>query len=255
MNLVVNARDAMPQGGRLIIQIANLELNQNYAHQTPEIKAGSYVLLTVSDTGCGMDETTQARIFEPFFTTKEVGQGTGLGLATVHGIINQSGGYIQVFSEPGKGTTFKIYLPRIEQEEPAYPAQKPAEAQRGSETVLLVEDEVMVRNLIRRVLLEGGYRVLEANHGVEALQICERYSQPIHLLITDMVMPGGINGRQLVERLLAVRPELKVLYISGYPDQTLARHDFSELQTGFLSKPFRPETLMHKLQEALTAAQ
>jgi CheY-like chemotaxis protein len=209
-------------------------------------------MLAISDTGQGMDEATKPRIFEPFFTTKAVGKGTGLGLATVHGIINQSGGHIQVYSEPGQGTTFKIYLPRIEEPEKiAQSNQKAAGWRGGSETILLVEDDLMVRHFACRALLEAGYTVLETSHAAEALQLCERYTGPIHLLVTDLVMPGGINVRQLVERLKLLWPQMQTLYISGYPDNALIHRGLLGPEMAFLSKPFTSDVLTHKVREVL----
>jgi CheY-like chemotaxis protein len=245
----------MPQGGQLTIETANVELDQSYARQHLNVKEGSYVMLAVSDNGHGMDDATKARIFEPFFTTKAVGQGTGLGLATVHGIINQSGGHIQVYSKPDQGTTFKVYLPRIKElEKTLHPDQKLVEWQRGSETILLVEDDLMVRHFARRVLVEAGYTVLETGHAVEALQFCEGYTGPIHLLVTDLVMPGGISGRQLVERLKSLWPEMQALYISGYPDNALVHRGLLDPGMAFLSKPFTPGALIHKVWEMLDIA-
>jgi PAS domain S-box-containing protein len=256
MNLVVNARDAMPQGGKLIIETANVELDQSYARQHLSVRAGPYVMLAVSDTGHGMDEATKARIFEPFFTTKEAERGTGLGLATVYGIINQSDGHIQVYSQPGQGATFKIYLPRIEKpEETVLSDQNLVESRQGSETILLVEDDVMVRNFACRVLREAGYTVLETSHGAEALQLCEWYTKPIHLLVTDVVMFSGISGPQLAKWLVTLQPEMRVLYISGYPDNALTQRGLLESETPFLSKPFTPGTFIHKVREVLDAAQ
>ena len=255
MNLAVNARDAMPLGGRLTIETANVVLDENYARQHMEVQPGPYVMLAVSDTGMGMDEETQSHIFEPFFTTKGVGQGTGLGLATVYGIVRQSGGHIRVYSEPGHGTTFKIYLPRIEEIiESGRRAPIPSEFPPGRETILLVEDEDLVRDLARRVLLQRGYTVLEARHGREALQICEQHRGQIHLLVTDVVMPL-INGRELAERLTTLHPEMKVLYISGYTGNIIIHQGLLEPGMAFLQKPFTPAALAHKVRQALDTSQ
>jgi PAS domain S-box-containing protein len=251
MNLAVNARDAMPEGGNLTIETGNVELDEAYAKVHPEARAGNYVMLAVSDTGCGMDEAIKARIFEPFFTTKEAGKGTGLGLATVYGIVNQSGGSIYVYSELGRGTTFKIYLPLVEAKKPsAGPQTSPSKIPSGKETLLLVEDEGAVRAMTRHILETCGYRILEASHGAEAIQTCEQSQDPIHLLVTDVVMPG-IGGRQLAETLRSKHPELKVLYLSGYTDDAVVRHGVLEAGTNFLQKPFTPSSLAQKVREVL----
>ncbi len=236
MNLAVNARDAMPQGGKLTIDLANVELDEDFAHRHLRVAPGSYVRLAISDTGVGMDKETLNRIFEPFFTTKEQGKGTGLGLATVYGIINQSGGSVLVYSEPGWGTTFKIYLPQIKEVSQASPVSLPRErsSQRG-ETVLLVEDEPGVRNLVRDTLKEDGYIVLDASNSAEAILLSEQHPDPIHLLLTDVVMPG-VSGRQLAERLLLQRPKLKILYMSGYTDDAILHHGVLEPGVAFLHK-------------------
>ncbi len=240
MNLAVNARDAMPAGGTLTVETANVERD-----------GGRYVLLRVADTGCGMDAATKARVFEPFFTTKGPGKGTGLGLSVVHGVVQQAGGRIEVDSEPGRGTTFRVYLPL---EENAVPRQKPAavpvSSPGGTETLLLVEDEEAVRGLTRMTLEAGGYRVLEASHGAEALRLAERHAEPIHLLVTDVVMPG-MSGRELADRLTASRPGLRVLYLSGYTDDAVVRNGVLEAGVAFLQKPFGVDALARKVREVL----
>jgi two-component system cell cycle sensor histidine kinase/response regulator CckA len=250
LNLAVNARDAMPGGGRITIQTADVELDVAYARSHLDVRPGSYVLLAVKDTGCGMTEEIQARIFEPFFTTKEAGKGTGLGLSTVYGIVKQSGGHIEVDSTPGRGTTFRVYLPcghgTVATGKPGRPVTK---AGRSAGTVLIVEDEDMVRGMIRTVMQWNGYTILEARHGAEALALCEQFQRPIDLLITDIVMPR-MNGRELSERLLKLRPTLKVLYISGYAGETLSKLDQKDVGN-FLQKPFTPNVLAQKVRETL----
>ncbi len=253
LNLAVNSRDAMPEGGTLTIETANLELDGAYVRRHAAVRPGPYVMLAVSDTGVGMDAEIQARIFEPFFTTKEHGKGTGLGLATVYGIVKQSGGHIWVYSEPGRGTTFKIYLPRAEDdgERPA-PAASTAGPAGGSETVLLVEDEEGVRTLASRVLAAAGYTVLEARDAGEALAINRRHDGPVALLLTDLVMPGA-SGTDLAARLAAERPDLKVLYMSGYTGDATVRHQILQPHTAFLEKPFTPAALARKVRDVLDA--
>jgi CheY-like chemotaxis protein len=251
MNLVVNARDAMPDGGRLVLETSNVELDSDYAVDHVSVKPGRYVMLAVSDNGVGMDQQTVAHIFEPFFTTKESGRGTGLGLSTVYGIVKQSGGYIWVYSEPAKGSTFKVYLPRVEEtaeETPAGPAT--LRAQRGTETVLLVEDEEALRELIQTVLTEQGYDVLPSLDPQHAEQIADRFDGEIHLLLTDVVMPG-MSGRELAGRVSARRPEIRVLYMSGYTDNVISSGGMLERGLAFLQKPFSPATLVRKLREVL----
>jgi two-component system, cell cycle sensor histidine kinase and response regulator CckA len=255
MNLAVNARDAMPKGGRLTIEAANVELDSSFAETPAVVSPGQYILLAVTDTGCGMDAATQAHIFEPFFTTKEKGKGTGLGLATVYGIVKQSGGYVWVYSEPGRGTAFKIYLPRIEEEnaQPGRDARPEAQPlQQGTETVLLVEDEKGVRELAREYLEMTGYTVIQAEDGAAALELATKHSGPIHLLMTDVVMPG-ISGRELAERVKKIRPEIKILYMSGYTDQSVVHHGILESDAVLLQKPFTLPTLASKLREILAA--
>ena len=251
LNLAVNAREAMPRGGRLVIRTGNVTLGEGYARTHPEVVAGPYVLLELRDSGCGMSPEVKARIFEPFFTTKGVGKGTGLGLAVVHGVVSQSGGHIEVDSEPGGGTSFKIYLPRAEPSgEPTKAVAEVPVSPRGSETVLVVEDEEAVREVNRRILVRGGYAVLEASDGNEALRVAAQHRGPIHLLLTDVVMPG-MGGRQLAEELSALHPAMKVLYVSGYPDDAIVGHGIREGEVHFLQKPFSPSALARKVREVL----
>lgn len=251
VNLAVNARDAMPDGGRLTIETSNIELDETYAAEHFPTQPGSYVLLAVTDTGTGMDAETKSHIFEPFFTTKGLGKGTGLGLATVYGIVKQSGGYLWVYSEPGRGTSFKIYLPRVmETPEPARPAQGAAVSLRGSETILLVEDDEMVRTLTRRLLEANGHTVLLASRGEEALELLRDLKTRIHLLVTDVVMPG-MSGRDLADQVQTLRPGIKVLYLSGYTDDAIVRHGVLEPGVSFLQKPFTADILARKVREVL----
>ncbi len=252
LNLAVNSRDAMPQGGRLVIRTADADLTEADKLRMHYILPGPYAVVEVEDTGCGMDQGTQAHIFEPFFTTKEKGKGTGLGLSTVYGIVKQSGGYIWVESEPGRGSTFKVYLPRTEE------VAKPSEngpsvvTAQGSETILLVEDEDPVRTLVLGVLRSRGYQMLEASRGDDALKICQRYPGPINLVITDVVMPH-MNGRELAKRLRDSHPEAKVLYVSGYTDDAVVQHGILEEGAAYLQKPFTPEGIVGKVRELLHA--
>ena len=253
MNLAINARDAMPEGGRLGITAEEVVLDQEYAAQHMGVVAGSHVLLAVSDTGVGMNEATQARIFEPFFTTKAPGSGTGLGLATVFGIVKQSGGSIEVFSEVDRGTTFNIYLPMVDRSAQVRSSVPPAlrgEFLRGSETILLVEDDEKVRVLARTILSKYGYHVLDAQSGGDALLLCEQYSSSIDLLLTDVVM-RRMSGRALAERLLKERPQMKVLYMSGYTDDAVVRHGVFYSGVAFIEKPITPELLARKVREAI----
>ena len=253
LNLCVNARDAMPRGGQLTLETANVTLDTAYARTHPEVQPGPYVMLAVTDTGCGMDAATQARIFEPFFTTKGVGKGTGLGLATVYGIVKQSGGSVYVYSEVGRGTSFKVFLPRVADTAPAASsrADKATPVRFGRpETLLVVEDDPAVRALTRTVLKSSAYDVIEASDPEDALRWVEEHPQPIHLLVTDVVMPG-MSGRVLAERLKEVRPEIKVLFVSGYTDDAVVRHGLLEAEVAFLQKPFSPDALARKVREVL----
>ncbi len=253
VNLVVNARDAMPQGGKLTIETSSSALDQDYAGRHVGVIAGSYVMLAVSDTGTGMDEQTQARIFDPFYTTKEEGKGTGLGLSTVYGIIKQSGGNIWVYSELGHGTTFKVYLPELTSaSQKAEAAAVEAPLPVGSETILLVEDEDVVRGLARKILEHAGYEVLEANRGAEAFRLCLQRAEPIDLLLTDVVMPET-SGKEVADRLTEVFPGLKVLFMSGYTDEAIVHHGVLDSNVEFIQKPFTPATLARKVRAVLDA--
>ncbi len=251
VNLVVNARDAMPDGGTLVIETANAELDEHYCQIHSEIRPGPYVLLAVSDTGCGMDQATQQRIFEPFFTTKPKGGGTGLGLSTIFGTVKQAQGTIEVYSEIGQGSTFKVYLPRVDQAATKLiRASAPTHLPRGTETVLLVEDEDSVRELSRTVLSRLGYEVLSASNGGEALLLAEEQGRHIDLLMTDVVMPG-LNGRTVADRLQALHPELKVLFTSGYTEDVIVHQGIVDEKTNFLSKPYSMQALATKLRTIL----
>ncbi len=250
LNLAVNARDAMPEGGTLAISTSIVELDELYARQHIGARPGRFVMLAVSDTGCGMDPETRTRVFEPFFTTKEVGKGTGLGLSMVYGIVKQSGGYIWVYSELGLGTTFKIYLPATEAPPETLQPRPAPSVPTGTETILLVEDEDGVRELLEEILSAQGYRVLAASRGVEALQISELLDEEIQVLVTDVVMPH-MSGHELAMRLRARRPALRVLYLSGYTDDAIAHHGIVEVDASFLQKPFTRAALATKVREVL----
>jgi CheY-like chemotaxis protein len=254
MNLVVNAKDAMPNGGKLSIRTSSATLDDSYRPENTFIKHGPYVMISVSDTGEGMDRDTQARIFEPFFTTKEKGKGTGLGLSTVYGIIKQSGGYVFVQSELGRGTVFTIYFPRVDEPCDALGTTPVSiTSAGGSETILLVEDEESVRQLVRETLAARGYHVIEACNGNAALALAASQSETIHLVITDIVMPG-LSGHELVEQLTPARPSIKVLYLSGYAQDALATPLASGAQKAFLQKPFTLQSLSRKVREVLGPA-
>ncbi|HYT32590.1 MAG TPA: response regulator [Thermoanaerobaculia bacterium] len=250
LNLAVNARDAMPRGGKLAIETSNVDLDEAYAREHVTVRPGRYIMLAVSDTGAGMSAETKSHMFEPFFTTKGQGKGTGLGLATVYGIVKQSGGYIWVYSEVGRGTTFKVYLPRVDAEadEKVVPAVEPST--RGTETILLVEDDQAVRALTHTLLESKGYKVLEASGAQEAIAIVRGAVHPIDLLLTDVVMPE-MGGSDLSSRLAVLRPGIKVLYMSGYTDDAVVRHGLVAEGTRFLQKPFTPDVLARKLREVL----
>ena len=251
MNLVVNARDAMPRGGKLTIETDNVYLDEDYARMHIAVVPGRYVMIAVSDTGVGMDEETQSRIFEPFFTTKKAGEGTGLGLSTIYGIVKQSGGNIWIYSEPGKGTTFKIYLPFVDQEPYELEVSKKTEATpSGNETILLAEDEELVRALARDILELYGYRVLEAASGKDALSICRQFDRRIDLLVTDVVMPE-MSGRELADNVAALSPGIKVLYMSGYADGAVVHQGEVEEGANFIQKPFTTDSFAQKVREVL----
>ncbi len=255
LNLAVNSRDAMPRGGKLILETANVHLDENYARDRVDVRPGDYVMLAVSDTGHGMDAATQARIFEPFFTTKGQGKGTGLGLATAYGIVKQSAGHIAVYSEEGRGTTFKIYLPRTDEEAIGPAAVPPSEPLRGgSETILVAEDEQALRAIIREVLEESGYSVLESSSPEQALELARSHPGPIHLMLTDVVMPRR-SGREIASDALVIRPQMKTLYMSGYTNEAIGHHGILATGDHFLQKPFTTESLLSKVREALSSGQ
>jgi len=250
MNLAVNARDAMPHGGMLTIETCNVELDEAYTAAHVNMKPGPHVAMMVSDNGMGMDAETRAHLFEPFFTTKAQGKGTGLGLTTVFGIVKQSGGGVDVYSEPGKGTTVKVFLPRVDQPAVDEVETPQAKAVHGHETILLVEDEEQVRNLVRETLRREGYKVLDAASADQARQIGASYKRPIHLLITDVVMPKE-GGRDLADSLVSKRPAIKVLFMSGYTDRVVLQGGMLAGEPAFLQKPFTPAALTRKVREIL----
>ncbi len=250
MNLVINARDAMPGGGTLTIETANVELDENYQSRQVVAKPGPYTMIAVSDTGVGMDEATQSHLFEPFFTTKGAGRGTGLGLSTVYGIVKRSGGGVKVYSVPNQGTSVKVYLPRIDQPAAIEAAEKSRAANLGTETILLVEDDEMVRGLVRETLVREGYKVLDAPDPVEARRIAESYRGKIHLLITDVVLPKA-SGRELAAQIAGKRRDMKVLYMSGYADSAIVNGGILGKGLEFLQKPFTPASLSDKVREVL----
>jgi CheY-like chemotaxis protein len=252
VNLAVNARDAMPRGGTLVLETRDVELDEGYARLHAETRPGPYVMLAVSDTGHGMDEATLARMFEPFFTTKEPGKGTGLGLATVYGIVKQSGGSISAYSEPGRGTTFKVYLPSAEGEVEAASPTVTAAPPRGAETILLVEDEPALREVVREMLEEAGYTLLEASGLGDALDHMRSGGEKAHLLLTDVVLPGG-SGRDIAERVREMKPDIRVLYMSGYTDGAIAHHGVIDEGVAFINKPFSGDALLRKVRQTLDA--
>jgi two-component system, cell cycle sensor histidine kinase and response regulator CckA len=250
MNLAVNARDAMPKGGSLTLETANIDLDEAYAREHAGVVPGHYVMLAVSDTGLGIDPETKTHIFEPFFTTKVMGRGTGLGLSMAYGIVKQSEGFIEVYSEPGHGTTFKIYLPRVGEPAETLPSKRPPSTVRGTETILLVEDDHPVRDLAGTILTACGYTVLAADSAPAAVSKCEEHGGAIHLLLTDVVMPGS-GGREVARLVMARKPGIRVLYMSGYTTNAIVHHGVLDVGTFFLQKPFTPASLAAKVREVL----
>ena len=255
MNLAVNARDAMPRGGKLTIETANVVLDEHYTGGHPDVKPGSYVMIAVSDTGVGMDSETRARIFEPFFTTKELGKGTGLGLSTVYGIVKQSNGHMWVYSEPGQGATFKVYLPVHLEPDEVLPTPPPARVvPRGWETILVVEDEESLLNLVAEILRDAGYNVMSAHGPKEALRLIAEHREPVHMVLTDVVMPG-MSGRELADLVISGRPGTRVLYMSGYTDNAIVHHGVLDAGVTYIQKPFTPDALIKCVREVLDAAE
>lgn len=253
VNLAVNARDAMPEGGKLVLETANITLGEGYVSDRLEVKPGNYVMLAITDTGCGIDNENLAKIFEPFFTTKEQGKGTGLGLSTVYGIVRQSGGHIFAYSELNHGTTFKIYLPRIDEvPDGLSECNQTHVVSGGNETILVAEDEEVVRKLVRNILESHGYTVLEAARGSDAIHICSKYEDTIHLLVTDVVMPQ-MSGKQLSEFVSQMRINMRVLFMSGYTENAIVHHGVVDSATAFVQKPFVPSALLKKVREVLDA--
>lgn len=250
VNLVVNARDAMPNGGRLIIETSNVTLDENYARQHLGVEPGDYTMLSVNDIGIGMDDYTLSHIFEPFFTTKEAGKGTGLGLSTVYGIVKQNAGHIWVYSEPNLGTAFKVYFPRIKDGVESNAQVEPVDSAKGKETILVVEDEDSVRNLVRQILLSKGYTVLEASNGVDALLLLEQQSQPVHVIITDVIMPF-MSGREFADKATDKNKDMKVLFMSGYTDDAIMPHGVLDPGVAFIQKPFTTASLALKVRDLL----
>jgi CheY-like chemotaxis protein len=251
LNLAVNARDAMPRGGKFLLETSLIEADEMFVEQHRPLRAGKYVVLAISDTGMGMDQATQSRIFEPFFTTKEQGKGTGLGLATIYGIVKQSGGHISAYSEVGRGTTFKVYLPVTQEEidKPQVPSEERV-APRGEETILVVEDEESLRSVTQEFLLNKGYQVIVAEDFQKAVEASENNSRHIDLLMTDVVLPGA-SGPKLADRLATSRPDMKVLFVSGYTADALVHGDLHRTDFAFLSKPFSLNTLARKIRTIL----
>jgi len=251
MNLAVNARDAMPEGGKLTIETANIELDEDYVHAHPDAQPGPHVMLAISDTGHGMDSATTTRIFDPYFSTKGA-SGTGLGLATVYGIVKQSGGNIWVYSEPGRGTTFKVYTPAAPGVTPAVTTEDPSSPElRGSETILVVEDEQSVRELIVQLLGDAGYRVIDAADGTNAIRLCREHDGEVHLLLTDVVLPK-MSGPQVAEAIAELRPATKVVYMSGYTDNAVVHRGMADETIIFLDKPIKPQVLVETVWRHLS---
>ena len=254
LNLAANARDAMPKGGRLTIRASNVELDESDRKKHAPVVPGPYIMLTIEDTGCGMDLKTQARIFDPFFTTKELGKGTGLGLATVYGIVKQTGGYIWVYSEVGHGTVFRVYLPRVGTAPPKAEREPlPLEELHGSETILVAEDSESLREMAEEYLESIGYTVLSAVSGEKALQRAKDFQGPIHLLLTDVVMPE-MSGPELANHMSSLRPGVKIIFTSGYTDDAMARQGILDQNVAFIQKPYRPKALAKKIRQVLNGS-